>query len=147
MADHPDIRYRVAQPADVPSMRKLILEHGPNPWNHLPKDGVNRHLDNVEQGREWAMTAWVEGELIGFMSYRVGRIFPQYEPESSRDTDHGYIVEGVVNRDHIGSGIGKTLLEAAKSRLREQGVRVVYADRHEENIRSAGPRGDIRCGS
>lgn len=118
-------------------MRKLIFEHGPNPWNHLPEDGVNAHLDRVEAGTEWAVTAWAGHDLVGFVSFRVGRLFPQYEPEATRHMDHGYIVEGVVHRRFAGVGIGAALLNAAKNRLRERGVPVVYADRHEENIGSA----------
>ena len=118
-------------------MRQLIFEHGPNPWNYLPEDGVNAQLESVETGAEWAVTAWAGNELVGFVSYRVGQIFPQYEPEAMRNLDHGYIVEGVVNRSFVGSGIGTALMEAAKNRLRERDMHVVYADRHEQNIGSA----------
>ena len=130
------IQYRDAQPQDVAVMRKLIFEHGPNPWNYLPEAGVHAHLDRVEAGSEWAVTASAGTELVGFLSYRIGRMFPQYEPEATRDADHGYIVEGVVHRRFTGGGIGTALMEAAKDRLRAGGMRVVYADRHEENVGS-----------
>jgi GNAT superfamily N-acetyltransferase len=131
------IRYRDAEPTDVSALRTLIFEHGPNPWNHLPEDGVNAHLDRIHAGDEWAVTAWAGATLVGFISYRVGRIFPQYEPEVTRDTDHAYVVEGVVDRQYAGSGIGTALMELVKERLRVRGIAVVYADRHEENVGSA----------
>jgi hypothetical protein len=31
-----NLRIRRAQAADIDNLCALILEHGPNPWNHLP---------------------------------------------------------------------------------------------------------------
>lgn len=131
------IHYRDAAPEDVAAMRGLIFEHGPNPWNYLPEDGVNAHLDRIEAGSEWAVTAWDGAALVGFISYRVGTIFPQYEPEATAACDHAYVVEGVVDRRCAGSGVGTALMELVKERLRSRGLHAVYADRHEENVASA----------
>ena len=118
-------------------MRALIFEHGPNPWNYLPENAVNAHLDRVYSGDEWAATAWDGTVLVGFISYRVGKIFPHYEPDATRARDHAYVVEGVVDRRYAGSGIGTALMELVKERLRSRGLHAVYADRHEENVGSA----------
>jgi RimJ/RimL family protein N-acetyltransferase len=131
------IQYRDAGPDEVDAMRTLIFEHGPNPWNYLPDDGVNQHLDKIQLGSEWAVTAWNGPQLIGFISYRVGRIFPQYEPEETKHSEHAYIVDGVVHRQHVGAGIGTILIELVKTRIKERGIHILYADRHEENIGSA----------
>lgn len=132
------IVYRDAGPADVAALRELIFTHGPNPWNYLPEEGVSRHLDEIASGRAGAVVACGEEEVIGFVSFVRGQIFPQYEPEATKGRDHGYIVEGVVHKEYAGRGIGTRLLEEAKRRLRELGLTTVYADRHEENLASAG---------
>jgi len=132
------IAYRDARPADVAALRELIFTHGPNPWNYLPEEGVMRHLEELASGRAAAVVACCEEEVIGFVSFIRGKIFPHYEPEATKGHDHGYIVEGVVHKEYAGRGIGTRLLEEAKQRLRALGVTAVYADRHEENLASAG---------
>ena len=118
-------------------MLDFIFEHGTNRWNHLPRDGVASHLEKVRDGKEWAVAAWIGEQLVGFVSYRIGSIFPQYEPEGEKESDHAYIVEGTVHRNYVCRGVGTRLMEEVKQRLLAMGIRTVYADRHEENAGSA----------
>jgi len=37
-------RLRAAETGDIEAMTDLLLRHGPNPWNHLPEEGVRAHL-------------------------------------------------------------------------------------------------------
>ncbi len=34
-------RLRAAETGDIEAMTDLLLSHGPNPWNHLPEEGVS----------------------------------------------------------------------------------------------------------
>ncbi len=132
------ILYRLATSSDIPSLIQFIFEHGPNPWNYLPEDGVRRHLEAIATGDTWAILAACKPELIGFVSCNSGDYFPQYEPESVRNRLRGYIAEGVVHKAYIGRGIGTELLEQAKAEFRARGINTIYLDRHEENAASAG---------
>ncbi len=45
-------RLRAAETGDIEAMTDLLLRHGPNPWNHLPEEGVRAHLRAIADGRE-----------------------------------------------------------------------------------------------
>lgn len=131
------ITIRTATADDIPTLRDLILTHGPNPWNHIPRDGVEAHLDDIATRSVYAVVAVDDDELVGAATYLVGRPYARYEsPQEMRP--HGSIVEVVVHRDHTGRGLGTRLLEAAKSELHSLGVSTVYIKRHEENGASGG---------
>ncbi|HXH02037.1 MAG TPA: GNAT family N-acetyltransferase [Candidatus Competibacteraceae bacterium] len=130
-ADLPLLRDATA--ADIPALKALIFAHGPNPWNYLPEEEVNAHLDGIADGSTRAVVAEQGGTLIGLASFQIIRRFPRYER-----APHGYIAEVVVHRDHAGRGIGSALLEACRQRLQALGVARIYIDRHEENRASAG---------
>jgi L-amino acid N-acyltransferase YncA len=72
-----------------------------------------------------------QGEVVGVMTYETGVFYPEYEPSS--DTLHGYIAEGVMHRDLVGRGIGMLMLKKVLDAFVQEGIRHVYAKRHEEN--------------
>lgn len=43
-------RLRAAETGDIEAMTDLLLRHGPNPWNHLPEEGVRAHLRAIADG-------------------------------------------------------------------------------------------------
>lgn len=133
-----DLEIRQAEARDIDNLCALIFEHGPNPWNHLPQDDVTAHLQAIADGTVQAVLAEREGELLGFVSYRLSRHFERYQPEVRRGQLHGYICEAVAHRAMAGQGLGSGLLTQAVMRLGEQGVSDIYIDRHEENAASAG---------
>lgn len=133
-----DFEIRQAQQRDIDNLCALIFEHGPNPWNHLPQDEVAAHLQGIAAGAVQALLAEHEGELLGFVSYRMSRDFERYQPEARRGQLYAYICEAVIHRDMAGQGLGSRLLRQVVSLLAEQGVHDIYIDRHEENAASAG---------
>ncbi|MFZ3204382.1 MAG: GNAT family N-acetyltransferase [Pseudomonas sp.] len=136
-----DFEIRRAQAEDIVEMCALIFEHGPNPWNHLPEDEVTAHLQGIAAGAVQAVLAEREGELLGFVSYRLSRHFERYQPEARRGQLHAYICEAVTHRTLVGQGLGSRLLNQAVGQLAEQGIADIYIDRHEQNAASAGMMG------
>jgi L-amino acid N-acyltransferase YncA len=122
---------RAARSADLPAIQNLIFEHGRNEWNYLPEVEVKEHLANIERGTVQGVVAEENGEITGIMTYETGIFYPEYEP--SPDTLHGYIAEGVVHRDLVGRGVGMAMMQAVLDAFKEQGIRRIYAKRHEEN--------------
>ncbi|MGY4535137.1 ribosomal protein S18 acetylase RimI-like enzyme [Pseudomonas sp. TE3786] len=132
------LTFRFAQPDDVAELTQLLLEHGPNPWNYLPEDGVHEHLNGIADGAVEAVLAEQGGRIVGFVSSIQTRQFADQQPAARRDDAQGYICEAVVHRDLAGKGLGSILLEKAVARLGEKGLVDIYIDRHEENVASAG---------
>lgn len=133
-----DVTIRMAASGDIETLCSLILEHGPNPWNHLPPDEVTAHLNSIADGAVQALLAEREGEILGVVSYQFSRHFERYQPPARRDQLHAYICEAVTHRAAAGQGLGSRLLSQAVAQLVEQGIRDIYIDRHEENAASAG---------
>lgn len=132
----PSIRQACAE--DIEALCALILEHGPNPWNHLPEVEVREHLQGIATNATLAVLAEEQGRLLGFVSYRLTRDFAVHQPAARASQLHGYICEAVVHRDCAGRGVGAHLLTEAVQDLWRRGVHDVYIDRHEENAASAG---------
>ena len=127
---------RDGTPEDIAALQKLLLEHGQNPWNHLPHDEVLLHVGGIATGKTHAVLAQIRDAIIGVVTYEIGRRYPQYQPPERQESEHGYLAEAVVHRDHAGKGIGTQLLRAAIARLLERDIREVYAMRHADNIPS-----------
>ena len=129
---------RQAGAEDIEALCALILEHGLNPWNHLPEVEVRQHLQGIATSATLAVLAEEQGRLLGFVSYRLTEDFAAHQPAARAGQLHGYICEAVVHRDCTGRGLGAQLLTAAVQDLWRLGARDVYIDRHEENAASAG---------
>ena len=125
------ILLRPATPDDIPALQSLILDHGANEWNYLPEAEVKAHLAALADGPVRGVVAQEAGRVIGIMTYEMGIFYPEYE--ASPDTLHGYVAEGVVHRDLVGRGIGARLMEEVLRALTDEGIRHIYAKRHEEN--------------
>lgn len=133
-----DLVIRQACFEDIEALCALILEHGPNPWNHLPEAEVRQHLQGIATRATQAVLAEERGQLLGFVSYRLTQVFAAHQPAVRAGQAHGYICEAVVHRDCVGRGLGARLLREAVTELWRLGVSDIYIDRHEENAASAG---------
>ncbi|EZH80845.1 GNAT family N-acetyltransferase [Ectopseudomonas composti] len=129
---------RQARDEDIEALCALILEHGPNPWNHLPEAEVREHLNGIAAGTTLAVVAEENGTQQGFVSYRLTKHFAAHQPVARARHQHGYICEAVVHRDCAGRGLGARLLDEAVQDFWRLGVYDIYIDRHEENAASAG---------
>ena len=132
------IRLAVAGPQDLTALQALIFDHGANIWNYLPEVGIREHLEDIAQGRAHGVLALEEGQLIGAVTFGLSTDFDHYLPEPARVTPQGYVSEAVVRRDRTGQGWGTRLLRQALVELGKLGAEVVFIDRHEENLASAG---------
>jgi len=135
---HHDVRLAAARPQDLPALRTLIFDDGANIWNYLPEDGIGEHLEDIAQGRAHGLLALEQGQLIGAVTFGLSTDFGHYLPAQARGTPRGYVSEAVVRRDRVGRGWGTRLLREALAKLSKLGADVVFIDRHEENLASAG---------
>jgi len=140
MSAAPDTGVRVvaASAQDLPALHDLIFDHGANIWNYLPEEGIREHLDDIAQGRAQGVLALEQGQLIGAVTFGLSTDFDRYLPEQARGTPQGYVSEAVVRRDRTGQGWGTRLLRQALVELGKLGADMVFIDRHEENLASAG---------
>ena len=132
------ILLRDATAFDADSVQALLFDHGPNPWNWLPPEGVALTLQQLVAGLCRGVLA--EGGTVrgGAVLCRRADPYPSLRPDDVDSAQCGYIVEAVVHRDYAGHGIGARLLQAACQQLADDGLAWVVADRHEENGPSAG---------
>lgn len=69
-------RLRAAETGDIEAMTDLLLSHGPNPWNHLPEEGVRAHLRAIADGEVRAVLAERDDRLLGSPASAAPRISP-----------------------------------------------------------------------
>jgi L-amino acid N-acyltransferase YncA len=131
-------RLLTAGPQHVAALQALILTHGPNPWNWLPPDGVQQHMQDIADGHAHAVLAFEGEELLGAVTFCETQRFSRYQPTGQTNRAQGYICEAVVHGGHSGKGLGSLLLRSAVEQLKTLGMQEVYIDRHEENAASAG---------
>jgi ribosomal protein S18 acetylase RimI-like enzyme len=129
---------QAAVPDQIGEILTLIREHGPNPWNHLPEDGLDAHLAAMRRGRTQAVLALDGGRIVAVATFEPSDAFHRYQPPGREIAWQGHIGEVVVHRDHRAQGLGSRLLEAAVARLQAMGLCEIYVERHEQNQGSAG---------
>lgn len=129
-----NILIRGATSKDVDDIRRLVLDHGTTQWNYFPREDLEKHLVKIASGTDQALLAFDGSMLVGMVSFTTGNFYSEYEAVmSNQEPTTGYIVEALIHSDFAKRGIGTQLLERAKTVLAEDGVRRIYAKRHEEN--------------
>ncbi|MDN0083711.1 DinB family protein [Crenobacter sp. SG2305] len=132
------IEFGEAVPEQAAVIGMLLREHGPNAWNWLPEDNVVATLAELAAGRGGAMLAWDGGDIVGAMIWRRDDPYPALRPADIPPEQAAYLAEAVVHRDYAGRGLGGRLLRELNGRLASRGIRWLAAERHEENLGSAG---------
>lgn len=132
------LSFRAAHAGDAAALFDFIMQHGPNPWNHLPPPELRDHFAGLATGDVEAVLAEEETKLAGFVSFCLTDKFAKYQSPHRAAATHGYICEAVVDAAYKGQGIGTRLLNLAVDRMAAQGLQEIYIDRHEENLASAG---------
>ena len=129
------IAFVQARETDIPSIEELILEHGPNEWNHLPEAELREYLAAIATGDVRAIYAFSKPQqlTVGVVTYDIGHRYPQYQALGREYEEHGYVSEAVTHKDFKGRSIGPTALEAAIKDLTSSGLQEVYAMRHSDN--------------
>lgn len=124
-----------AGPEAIPAIEDLLFRQGPNEWNHLPEEYVQRHLAGIATGDTFAVVAFSKPrqETVGVVTYEIGQRYPLLQPPNRRKANHGYIAEAVVHSDFAGRGLGTDLFKSAIGDLVDQGIQEIYAMRHADN--------------
>jgi ribosomal protein S18 acetylase RimI-like enzyme len=132
------ITYRLALIAELAGLKNFLFEHGPNPWNHLPVDGVDEEFELIAQGKASAQIALSGDTLVGFAIFYHPQTLPEKYLQYSGPQPAIYIAEAVVDKHYAGQGIGHKLLSLIIDRAPDLGASMLLIDRHEENLASAG---------
>lgn len=120
--------------------KKLVLEfmmkEGPNEWQYLPFDEIEVFLDQIDELSSAAFIVSDRDRLVGVSTCRITNDYEVHEVTRDRGLA-GVVDDVVVDREYVGCGIGSVLLSAGTEYLFAQGATRVFAERHEENHRSA----------
>jgi ribosomal protein S18 acetylase RimI-like enzyme len=131
------IHTRFLSESDLLSMRKLLLQEGPNEWNYITDESIAHQFQLIRQGKAFAILA-EEEQIVGFAILALKDACPVKLREYAELTDVAYINDVVVASSQSGKGLGsKMLLEVVKLANSKQCTEV-YIERHEENLASAG---------
>lgn len=132
------ITYRNALTKEHPYLADFLLDHGANPWNHLPKDGVMESFSTAAQGDGEVLLACDNSIIVGLCIFFYARALPDKYQQYAKSRSAVYVSEVTVHRDYAGQGIGSELLRQTIARAKSLQALVVLIDRHEENLASAG---------
>ena len=132
------ITYRNALTKEHRSLTAFLLDHGANPWNHLPEDGIRESLAAVAQGNGEVLLACDSSTIVGLCIFFYPSALPQKYQQYAKSQPSIYVSEVTVHRDYAGQGIGFELLRQTIAAAEALGAMLVLIDRHEENLASAG---------
>ncbi len=132
------IEYRKAYLRELNELKALLWEFGPNEWNYLTPEGVNDEFALVKSGSALVIVATNDSEIIGFAVLIDGMSSPTYLEKYSDLQQMKFVGDVVVSSLHSGQGIATRLLEECLLEARNNNIRSVLIERHEENLASAG---------
>jgi ribosomal protein S18 acetylase RimI-like enzyme len=132
------INYRLALKSELPELKAFLFDHGQNPWNHLPAEGVDHEFNLVAQQKASILVAIKGQQQIGFGIFYHADTLPSRYLQYSNQQPAIYIAEVVVHREFAGQGIGHRLLSLIIDQAPDLGGSMLLIDRHEENLASAG---------
>ena len=130
--------YRKALTKEFDLLKSFIFKHGPNPWNYLPKDGVDKTFSLLANNHGEALVVCEDESIIGLAIFFYPSALPKNFQQYAQSKPAIYVAEVVVHNDYAGRGIGSQLLSEIIARAPDHGARKVLLDRHEENAPSAG---------
>ncbi|MBE1300152.1 MAG: GNAT family N-acetyltransferase [Alteromonadaceae bacterium] len=132
------IEYRKAILKELDELKTLLWEFGPNEWNYLTPEGINDEFTLVENGSALAIVATSDSKIIGFAVLIDGESSPTYLQKYCDLQQIKFVGDVVVSSLHKGKGIATRLLEECLLEARNNNIRSVLIERHEENLASAG---------
>jgi len=132
------IEFRQAVPDELDYLKDFLFEHGPNPWNYLPKDGIDKNFLLISNGHGEARVACDGESILGLALFFYPSSLPENFQQYAQSVPAIYVAEVVVHSDYSGQGIGSQLLSDIIARAPGCDAGKVLLDRHEENAPSAG---------
>ncbi|WP_033416388.1 GNAT family N-acetyltransferase [Hahella ganghwensis] len=132
------IIYRKTSANELDQLKELLWKEGPNEWNYLTEEGVEDEFSLVRDGMASAYIALDQDQVIGLAVLIDGDASPQYLRKYGPIEDMCFIGDVVVSADYSGQGIATRLLNHCIEDARNNGLKTVLIERHEENLASAG---------
>jgi GNAT superfamily N-acetyltransferase len=132
------LKYQKALLEELDFLKSFIFKHGPNPWNYLPKDGINKTFSLIANNHGEALTAREGETIIGLAIFFYPSALPKNFQQYAQSKSAIYVAEVVVHSDYAGRGIGSQLLNKIIAKAPDLSASKVLLDRHEENASSAG---------
>ena len=130
--------FRNAVPREYRALTAFLLDHGANPWNHLPEDGIRDSFAVVGEGCGEVLLACDNSTIVGLCIFFYPSALPDKYQQYAKFLPAVYVSEVTVHRDYAGQGIGFELLRRTIARAKALDSMMVLIDRHEENLASAG---------
>lgn len=118
-------------------MKALLFEEGPNEWNYLTEDSVNKQIGLIRDGKALAVIA-EDVEIFGFAVLIFGQACPEKLSKYQSLEQVAYVNDVVVGKKIAGQGVGTKLLQKCFSMANDKKFDSVYIERHEENLASSG---------
>ena len=56
-------KYHLAKPAELDKLKAFLFQHGTNPWNHLPLDGVDNEFALIVAAKASALVASIQEQV------------------------------------------------------------------------------------
>ena len=132
------LNYRNALSKEFGVLKNFIFEHGANPWNYLPEDGIDKSFSLVSNCQGEALVTCDSETIVGLALFFYPSALPENFQQYSDSNSAVYVAEVVVHSDYAGRGIGTQLLKEIINRAIDLKASRVLLDRHEENAASAG---------
>ncbi len=132
------IEFRQEHSGELDSLKNFLFEHGPNQWNYLPEDGINKTFSLLANNHGEALVACDGETIIGLAIFFYPSALPESFQKYAQSEPTIYIAEVVVHKDYAGRGIGSQLLNEIITKAPSLNATKVLLDRHEENAPSAG---------
>ena len=132
------IEFRQAALDELDYLKAFLFEHGANPWNHLPEEGINNTFSLITNNQGEALVACKGETIIGLAIFFYSSALPESFQQFAQSQSAIYIAEVVVHSDYSGHGIGSQLLREVIAMAPRHNATKVLLDRHEENAPSAG---------
>ena len=132
------IHINQARSKEIEQLEGFFLHHGVNPFNYLPSEAIKLQIQRVIAKTDICLVAVGDKKMLGIAIYRqlgdLPTIFRNYIEQSHCI----YLAEIVVHREFNGRGIGTNLIKKIACNAVDEGAHFIVADRHDENLASAG---------
>ena len=132
------LNYRLANKNEIPQLKNVLWQHGPNQWNYLTEQGVDDEMQLILNDKAIAIVATDKDQIIGFSVLIEGTSSPSYLEKYTDNPSFSFIGDVVVSSDYAGQGIATRLLNLCLQEAEKQDMKSVLIERHEENLASAG---------
>ena len=106
------IHNRDVNEKDLEEMLRLLLKFGPNEWNYLTQESIEREFQQIRDNSAVVVLA-EDDEIFGFAVLMLKAACPDDLSKYDELSSIAYICDVVVSQEQSGRGIGSQLLQVA----------------------------------